>query len=127
MRKGGLFYSKTVRNYLNSLGIKSYSLRKKEVIGFKNRRNLFFDLLKDVRIESYPVIVCFHFVRNSRRSFDFNNATHIILDLLVAHKIIEDDSMDYVIPQCYWKDSKHYTYDKNNPGVYIKFIDGSRN
>ena len=117
----GIFPSKTVKNYLNSLGIQSYSASKKEVKGYKTRPNLFLELFKDVKIEKYPIIISFHFVRDSKRGFDFNNANQIILDLLTAHGIIKDDNMDYIIPECMWIDNKQYSYNKEKPGVYVLF------
>ena len=60
-------------------------------------------------------------MRDSKRDFDFNNASQIILDLLTAHKIIEDDSMRFVIPIPYEKEGVWYKIDKNNAGVYLTF------
>jgi hypothetical protein len=117
----GIFPSKTVKSYLSSLGIQSYSASKKEVKGYKTRENIFLELFKDIKIEKYPVIVHFHFVRDSKRKWDFNNANSILTDLMTAHNIIEDDNMDCIIPQCLWIDNKQYSYDKEKPGVYVKF------
>lgn len=116
----GIFHSKTVKDYLTKLGIKSYSTSKKQVEEFKNKPNLFKIIFKDVIIEKYPIIIYFHFVRDSKRKFDFNNANQILLDLLSAHNIIEDDNMDYVLPMPYKKDNKWYSYDKDKSGVYIR-------
>jgi len=42
---------------------------------------------------------------------------------MTAHKLIEDDNMDWVVPQAYKKDGKYYSYDKENPGVFIKILE----
>ncbi len=120
----GIFPSKTVTKYLRSLGIQAYSASKKTVTEYKTKENEFESKTKDLRdylkSKTYPVEIYFHFVRDSKRAFDFNNANQIILDLLTAHKIIPDDNMDYIIPIPYKKDGKYYTLKKEQPGVWIK-------
>jgi len=71
----------------------------------------------------YPIIVGMHFVRDSKRSFDINNANQIIFDLLTAFDVIEDDNADCVIPQVLWINGKHYSIDKINPGCYVSIIE----
>jgi hypothetical protein len=44
----------------------------------------------------------------------------IIADLLVAHDFIKDDDMDHFIPMPFKVKGEWYTYDKENPGVWIK-------
>lgn len=120
----GIFPSKTVTKYLQSLGIKSYSVRDKVVEDYKTRPNLFKDSLKKfpkIHDKHYPIEVGFHFIRRTTADFDFNNATQIIQDLLVAHNYIIDDSMRYFIPYVLVKDNKYYSIDKENPGVVITF------
>lgn len=120
----GVFASKTVGKYLRKHGIAHYSSSRKEVKRYqtipmtfpvKELKTLFAD-------REYPIIVGLHFVRDSKRDFDFNNASQIIFDLLTAFDIIPDDSMTYVIPSCLWVDERHYTVDKDNPGVFIKLL-----
>lgn len=115
----GIFPSKTVVNYLKELGIIHYSSGKKEVKCYKTKPNLFAEQFKNNVKPSTQVIIEFHFVRNSKHKFDFNNATQIILDLLTAHDFIEDDNMDWVIPFPMKLNDKWYSYNKENPGVYI--------
>lgn len=120
----GIFASKTVKKYLGLLGIQSYSSSRKIVVGYKLRpniieelRHLFEEQLKD---KEPPYHVGFHFIRNSRRSCDFNNVNQIIADLLVAHDIIKDDDMDNFLPYPLMIENKAYSIDKVNPGVLIK-------
>ena len=111
--------SKTVKNYLQKMGIKKY--HKNKVENYATRPNIF-----RLSTENYfyacskPVIVGFHFVRDSKRKFDFHNAVQIIADLFVAHEFIEDDNMDCFIPVPMRIDGKWYSVNKNNPGVWIE-------
>lgn len=120
----GIFSSKTVKNYLRSLGIQSYSSSKKQVKKYVNKDNDF--LLNEnyflTQLKTKPHIIGFHFVRNSKRNFDFNNANQIIADLLVAHGFIEDDDMSNFIPVPLKVNGKFYSIDKENPGVYLKIF-----
>jgi len=120
----GVFSSKTVGKYLRKHGIQHYSTSKREVTRYKTIPMTFpVNELKELfNGHEYPVIIGFHFVRDSKREFDFNNANSIITDLFTAFEIIPDDSMTYLIPQVLWIDDKHYSIDKNDPGCYIKIL-----
>ena len=119
----GIFNSKTVTKYLRSLGIQSYSTSKKTVKGYVKRLNSFEILVSPLKEyiypQSYPIFMSLHFIRNSRRRFDFVNVAQIILDLLVAHEVIQDDDMDHVIPSAYQINGEFYSYNKEHPGVWI--------
>ena len=120
-----MFASKTVKKYLQKQGIVKYSVREKTVTNYKTRDNefaknrKFFYPIMGNNLEP-PYQIGFHFVRGSKHKFDFHNAVQIIADLMVAHDFIEDDNMDYFIPKAYKKKDKWYSYDKTNPGVWIK-------
>ena len=122
----GSFASKTVKAYLNSLGIQSYSSSKKIVKGYVNKPNLIEnlreDFLKQIEGKNLPLEIGFHFVRNSKRKFDFHNIVQISLDLLTAHDFIIDDNMDCVIPFALKIGDDFYSVNKDNPGVYIKIL-----
>lgn len=122
----GIFASKTVKKYLTALGIQRYSSSKKEVIGYVKRPNLFENIRAQFELElidkTKPYLIGLHFVRNSKRNFDFNNANQIILDLLTAHNMIEDDSCNIIIPVPLMINGSFYSINKDNPGVYIKLI-----
>ena len=109
-----------VKKYLQKIGIQKYSSGKKTVDEYKTRPNLFKEAVGDFfdGIE-YPALLHFHFVRDSKRQFDFNNANAIICDLLTAHGFIEDDNMDYIVPEKLVIDGRLYSYDKVNPGVWV--------
>jgi len=124
--KHGSFASKTVKSYLNNLGVQYYSSSKKLVKGYVNKPNLIENLreefLNQTSGKQLPLEIGFHFVRNSKRKFDFHNIVQIVLDLMTAHDIIEDDNMDCVIPFALKIGQGFYSVDKDNPGVYIKII-----
>lgn len=118
----GVFHSKTVRKYLSFLGISHFSTSKKEVKHLKTKESIFKDQVEKLKgqLGEPPHRIGFHFVRDSRRSFDFHNAVQIIADLLVSYNIIEDDDMDHFIPLPYKRKGNYYTISKEQPGVYIK-------
>jgi hypothetical protein len=123
----GIFPSKTVVKYLRNLGIQQYSLRRKEIKGYKIRPNLFEEFRSDWfkltgEGRPNPIVVGIHFVRGSKHKFDFHNATQIIADLLVAHDFIDDDDMDNFIPIPLKHKGLWYSYDKDNPGVYLRVL-----
>jgi hypothetical protein len=122
----GIFPSKTVTKYLRSLGIKHYSLRDKIVIGYKRTPNSFDGLISGMKndlstVKEWPIKIGFHFIRDSKRDFDFVNACQIILDLVVAHNVIPDDSMKYIIPIPVEDGGAWYSIDKEKPGVIIYY------
>lgn len=122
----GIFSSATVNKYLRLLGIQRYSASKKIVVGYKTRKNVFEEIRENFEKQKegaeQPYLIAFHFVRHSKRDFDFNNATQIVQDLLVAHDMLEDDCCRVMIPVPLNIDGKWYSIDKTNPGVYIKII-----
>jgi len=130
----GIFCSKTVKKYLGLLGIQSYSSSKKVVVGYKTRSNKFELLIPEFKElfknKEFPVLISFHFVRESKRKFDFGNATEVIFDLMTAHGIIPDDNVEFVFPSVMSIDGvlpteknmnnyEWYSVDKESPGVYI--------
>lgn len=124
--KRGVFASKTVKKYLQNLGIQKYSVSKKEVLGYKTRPNKFEELREQfeeqLQDKENPIKIGFHFIRGTKHKFDFHNMVQIVADLLVAHNFIEDDNMDYFIPFPLKYKGKYYSFDKDNPGVFIKII-----
>lgn len=121
----GIYHPKTVTAYLRSLNIQSYSASRKEVKGYKdiNKPNLFMkqigDYLKDIE---YPLLLGIHPVRDSLRSADFNNLSHIISDLLTAHDLIKDDNMRWFFPVPFKINGEFYSIDRDNPGVWLTIL-----
>ena len=121
----GRFHSKTVTKWLRLFGIKSYSASRKSVEYFKRIPrvyNLEEILLPLKACNDYPILLGMHFVRGSKHTWDFNNATHILLDLMTALDIIPDDNVDYILPFPMMIEGKYWNYDKENPGVYIRIL-----
>ena len=133
----GIFSSPTVKKYLRKLGIQSYSSSKKTVTGYVTRPNEFEQLRqqfeKSLLNKGFPVLICFHFIRDSKRLFDFGNATEIIMDLLTAHSIIPDDNVSFIFPSIMTVDGilpneenirelEWYSVNKDQAGVWIKII-----
>lgn len=63
-----------------------------------------------------------HFVRGSKHQWDFNNATHVVLDLMTALDIIPDDSIEYILPVPMIIDGMYWQYNKETPGVFIEVL-----
>lgn len=63
----------------------------------------------------YPLRAGFHYVRESRRKFDYNNMNQGPADILVQTGIIKDDDMNHIIPN----GNLSWEVNKDRPGVYI--------
>lgn len=124
----GVFHSKAVKKYLQEKGVQHYSASRKEVKEYKTRPNLFKREIQAMRQElakyKPPYKIGFYFVRKTRTKFDFHNLIQIILDLMTAHDIIEDDNCNVVLPYPVLDEKGMcYKVDKNNPGIYIKIME----
>ena len=120
----GVFHSKTVTKWLREQGIQHYSVSKKEVTLYKTRPCVFpvkelKELFKDVE---YPCEVGLHFVRQTKSRFDLINIAQIIMDLMVAFGIIEDDDISHVVPRNVWINGQPSSVNKTNPGVFILIL-----
>ena len=71
---------------------------------------------KYVSLGNLPMEVTFLFIRGTKHKFDYPNPLQTVLDLMVHYKWIPDDNADIILPIF-----EEYKYDKENPGVYIKF------
>jgi len=125
----GVFHSATVMKYLRRKGIQEYSVTKRTVKGYvdKRRPNTFLLEVSGLKselntVKGNPVLLGFHFVRDKRIRYDFHNAVQIIFDLLVAHNILEDDDTKLVYGIPYQRNGKYETLDPKNAGVYLKVI-----
>jgi hypothetical protein len=100
--------SKTVQKYLK---------------GFEYQWEIIPKEFLDLNESNFPVKVGFHFVRGTKHRWDFHNMLQGCADLMVKHKWIPDDNMDYFIPSCLKMENKFYSYSKETPGVYIQILD----
>ncbi|WP_064590732.1 hypothetical protein [Streptobacillus moniliformis] len=95
-----LINSKTVQKYLKE--------HKKE---WKDNKDKFLEMIKGKEL---PLKVGFYFIRDSKRDFDYNNASQLPQDLMVELSWIEDDCARCLIPIF-----KGYEVDKSRAGVII--------
>ena len=96
--------SKTVQRYKKEAG-PHYLIKKKQ-------------FLEMVENRITPLYLSFHFIRDSRRKFDFHNAVQIVLDMMTEYGWIPDDNADEVVPFFL-----PYSYQKGQGGVYISTFD----
>lgn len=121
----GRFYSKTVAKWLRTFGIQSYSASRKEVKYYKRVARLYNieEILSPLKARTdYPLLLGMHFVRGSKHQWDFNNGTHVVLDLMTALDIIPDDSVEYILPVPMIIDGMYWQYNKETPGVFIEVL-----
>ena len=83
--------------------------------------------LQEKRIEryagSYPVIMFVFIYRRTRRKFDLSNMLEGTQDILQVVKIIEDDSMNHLIPVFEVRDGCYgWAVDKEHPRVEIELM-----
>jgi len=82
---------------------------------YDSYRQKFIELTKSL---PKPYLVEFVFIRTSNRSFDFNNANHLITDMMAKHGWVDDDDMVNVIPIPRMK-PPFYFVNKANAGVWL--------
>jgi Holliday junction resolvase RusA-like endonuclease len=98
---------------INSALVMSYKDRVK--IEFEAYRKTFRDVVKG---KPLPYHIKLTFVRDSKRRFDFNNASQVIFDLMQEYKWLPDDSYKYVVPVF----SPQVIVDKEKAGVFIEVL-----
>ncbi len=121
----GRFPSKTVQRWLRLYGIQHYSASRKQVTFFKTIKKTydFEEITNPLReCKDYPLKMGFHFIRDSKRRWDFGNACQVLQDLLVAFDVIPDDDVNYILPFPLEINGKYWDYDKNNAGAILKIL-----
>jgi len=71
---------------------------------------------------SNPLLIGFHFVRNSKRKYDWINPLQTIQDFMVKKELIEDDNVSVMFPLPLSINGKYTSINKENPGVYFKIL-----
>ncbi len=120
---GNVPSSKNSRMWTGKISIASpatQKYRKSSYVHWEEYRDIF---KKEVEDKEYPLIIGFHFVRKTRHKFDFVNPLQCVQDQMVSHGWIEDDNSDILIPKPFTLNKEWYSYDKKEPGVYIKIYD----
>lgn len=108
--------------YVYSLG-KSSSINKYEAFSEKYYRQYaeWFRLL--TATYTPPIVVEMQFVRSSQRSrWDFNNASHIVCDMMVTHGWVPDDNIDNLLPIPVLDGRPRWLRDDKIQGVFIKVV-----
>ena len=99
-----------------------YFIASKAVMNYRKASKEYYtkyaeDFRKEVDKLTSPVRISFEFIRGTRHKFDYINPAQTVQDDMVKHGWIEDDNAEFIIP-----DFKQYSYDKENPGVWIELI-----
>lgn len=113
--EGEVYSKKNSRQFVGTKG-------KPRLLPSKQYRQWADDVLWQLKVHpavgrrwKYPLTAYFKFYRKTKRRFDYNNLSQGPLDLLVDAGIIEDDSMNHIIPNF----SAGWAIDKKNPRVEI--------
>lgn len=119
--------SGAVQAYRKGTPVTPFIMSSKNTSDYEVRaKGYFFDKKKDFRQlvegKSFPLKIAFHFIRDSRRKFDFGNACQVLLDMMQDFDWIEDDDMTHVLPYPLIIDGDGYTIDKEKAGVIIKIL-----
>lgn len=69
-----------------------------------------------------PYIVGYHFVRNSKRRYDWANPVNSMQDEMVKYSYLDDDNVTEMFPIPLSIDGEFTSYDRNNAGVYMKIF-----
>jgi len=111
-RSGFVVMSKTVRKFLKT---HEHQFDNEDI------RNTF---LEELESRSKPYMIGVHFVRGTRHRYDWINMCQGIQDLMVKHGWIEDDNTDIMFPVPMEVGGLYSSYDKENPGTWIKIHGG---
>lgn len=82
---------------------------------FEKYKSTFLEIIKD---KTPPYNIGMYFIRDSKRVFDYNNASQIICDEMKKKEWIIDDNCLYVIPEFLG-----FHYDEQNGGIIICLMD----
>lgn len=86
---------------------------------WKNNKSKFEDKL--IGLEK-PYLIGIHFVRKSKHKFDWINPCQTVQDEMTKYGYIDDDNCDEMIPFPLSIDGEWQSYNKSNPGAYIKIL-----
>ena len=97
-----------------------YFIASKSVMNYRKKTKEFYKQYADEFKEAIskcekPIHIEFEFVRSTRHKFDYINPAQTVQDDMVKHGWIDDDNADHIIPVF-----SKYSYNKEEPGVFIK-------
>lgn len=100
-----LIHSKTVMKY-----------KKVSKLDWLENRDAFHHLIKDMK---KPLVIGVHFVRNSKRIYDWINMVQGVQDLMVDYEYIKDDNILEMVPIPFKMKGSYSSYNKEKPGVWL--------
>lgn len=113
-----IFNAKLKRSF-ESKAMQKY--RKSATQYYQDYQPRFKELAAD---KSKPLFIGLHFVRDSRRRWDFHNICQSTLDLMTQYGWIDDDDSKNIFPIPFPINDEWEGLDKENPGVYITILNG---
>lgn len=114
--------SKNSRQWTGKYFIVSKTVKKwreKTAVHWMKEKRGFINALKG---KQKPYRIGFHFVRNSRRKYDWANPLQTITDEMVKYGWIDDDNIFEIVPFPYVKNGGYTTLNPKHAGVYIKIF-----
>lgn len=100
-----------------SKNVQKYTKETKEQ--YTKYKDQFLKLMEE---KEAPVMIGFHFVRDSRRRWDFHNMVQLPLDLMTKYEWIEDDCTKFIYPMPFKIEDQLESLNKDQPGVYITVL-----
>ncbi len=104
---------------INSQLVMDYKSKTKDLWNDQNTINQFRALLLN---KEKPYKIGFHFVRDSKRKFDFVGPLETVQDLMTKAGWIEDDNTSIMYPFPLMINNAYHSYDKENSGVFIEVL-----
>ena len=100
-----------------------YFIASKTVVNYRKLTKEYYEkYAKEFKTElakhKMPAKISFTFVRGTRHKFDYINPAQTVQDDMVKAGWIEDDNAEFILPVFI-----QYTYDKQNPGVWIEILE----
>lgn len=99
---------------INSKTVMKY--KKISKLDWLENKEIFHYLSKDME---KPLLVGLHFVRNSKRIYDWVNMVQGVQDLMVSYEWIKDDNVLELIPLPFKMKGSYSSYNKEKSGVWI--------
>jgi len=118
--------SKNSRVWTGKFLVKSKACRKYEKLSkpyYQEYAEQFYQVVKDLtEKDKSPVEIGFHFVRGTKHKYDWVNPVQTVQDIMVDHGWLDDDNINIMVPKPFKINGAFSSYDKENPGVYIKIL-----
>lgn len=80
------------------------------------------EFVKSLKKKEKPYKIGFHFVRDSKRKWDFVNPVQTVQDQMVHYEWLEDDNITEMMPYPLEVNGELWSLDRKKPGVYIEVL-----